>query len=81
MDDSSYARELSSKLSEETKEAIEAMEDRSKLIEELGDVLEVIEAIASRNLIDWSEIEEAQKRKREERGGFRQRIFLESVID
>ena len=64
-----YKAELIKKLGEEIKEFIEAGD-----AEELADVLEVIEAL--KKLPDYQETEELRKKKREERGGFDERIIL-----
>lgn len=64
-----YKTELIKKLSEEIKEF---EEDGSP--EELADVLEVIQAL--RQLPEYSDVESIRTKKREERGGFEERIIL-----
>jgi predicted house-cleaning noncanonical NTP pyrophosphatase (MazG superfamily) len=64
-----YKEELVKKLAEEVDEFIEAGD-----IEELADVLEVI--VALRNLPEYKDVETLRLRKREERGGFDERIIL-----
>lgn len=75
-----YKRELEKKLFEEYEEVLKAKirEDR---IEELADMLEVISALLK---IENSTIEdciEMALTKRDIRGGFDKRIYLEKVID
>ena len=64
-----YKDELIRKLVEEANEFAEAGAP-----EELADVLEVV--IALRTLADYENVESVRAKKREERGGFGQRIIL-----
>lgn len=80
LDHNEYKRELEKKLLEEYEEVLKAKirEDR---IEELADMLEVISALLK---IEKSTIEECIEKaltKRDVRGGFDKRIYLEKVID
>jgi predicted house-cleaning noncanonical NTP pyrophosphatase (MazG superfamily) len=70
---------LLAKLTEEADEATTAKPE--KLAEELADILEVIEAIASHANIAWEQISEIKKQKNEERGGFNNGIFLISTTE
>ena len=74
LDDESYARNLHEKLKEEVQELLDA--DAGHLLEEMGDVLEVLHAMASNSGLAWEAVEEARHKKAEERGGFQGRIFL-----
>ncbi len=74
LDDESYARSLDEKLKEEVQELLDA--DTGHLLEEMGDVLEVLHAMASINGLSWEAVEAARHKKAEERGGFQGRIFL-----
>ena len=47
--------------------------------EELADILEVLQATAEAWGIAWKEVLEAKEHKRSQRGGFSQRIYLQSV--
>lgn len=69
-----YKKELRKKLLEETKEYIE--DDN---IEEIADILEVINAILENEDVSFEEIEVIRKNKKNERGAFKEKIFLESV--
>jgi predicted house-cleaning noncanonical NTP pyrophosphatase (MazG superfamily) len=42
-------------------------------------VLEVLRALAAAHSMSWEDVEAEAARKRDERGGFDQRIFLEYV--
>ena len=64
-----YKIELIKKLDEEVKEFSEAGD-----LEELADVLEVVEAL--KNLPEYSNVEVIRQKKKEERGGFDQKIIL-----
>ena len=68
--------ELRKKLSEEVKEYLE---DPCK--EELADIIEVIDALAQSEGFTLPDILKIKKRKKEERGGFTDRLFLESVTE
>jgi len=48
-------------------------------IEELIDIIEVIESIAESRGVSWHELEQIRKVKREEKGGFSNKILLEYV--
>lgn len=69
---------LKEKLLEEAQE-VRLAQTESELIEELGDVLEVIVAISRQAGIEMKAIHIAQEKKRQERGGFEQAIKIESV--
>lgn len=69
-----YLTELHKKLFEEAREFIE--EDS---IDELADLLEVIYAIAKEKNIQLSKVEQIRLMKREKRGGFDNKIYLETV--
>ena len=72
--DEEYLDELHKKLLEEANEFIE--EDSP---EELADLLEVVYAIAKHKKIDMQQVEEERVKKREKRGGFEDKIYLETV--
>ena len=78
--DAEYQYELSKKLLEEANEVINATTSKA-ILEELADVLEVVRAIAKledKNLNDVIDIAESKKQTR---GGFEKRIFLEKTYD
>lgn len=78
LDDAAYRASLLEKLQEETTEVIQAANPQ-ELKEELGDVLEVIHALAQDAGFSFESVDEERKKKREQRGGFEQRIFVETV--
>ena len=65
---------LDRKLREEVKEYLE-----SHSVEEMADVLEVLHGIAFHAGIDWNQVEAERLRKKEDRGGFEERIRLIEV--
>lgn len=67
-----YVKALDEKLNEELAEYQE-----SKSLEELADMLEVMMAIAKAKGYEWSAVMKLQEQKRESRGGFDDRVFLE----
>lgn len=64
-----YKIELIKKLGEEAREF-----ETDGSVEELADVLEVIEAL--KRLPEYTNVEEVKQKKKEERGGFEERIIL-----
>lgn len=76
MEDEEYLNALNAKLQEELKEYLESGE-----IEELADLEEVLRAILDAKNVSYEQFEIVRKRKEEERGAFKERIFLESVSE
>lgn len=76
LNDEEYGIALEKKLREEVEEFLAETN-----LNELSDILQVLEAIAS--LHGWTdgEIQRACRDKAESRGGFRERIFLEKVLE
>jgi len=75
LDDEEYLKELNRKLQEEINEYLE--DDN---IEEMVDILEVIRAILEHKGVTYDEIEEKRIKKATKRGAFKEKIFLEKVI-
>ena len=71
-----YLAALDTKL---TEELVEYQADKS--MEELADLLEVMMAVAEARGHSFAEVEAIRRAKAEKRGGFRERIYLESVTD
>jgi predicted house-cleaning noncanonical NTP pyrophosphatase (MazG superfamily) len=76
LNDEEHLQALIKKLSEELKEFEEALS-----VEELADLQEIIHAIADAIGTNKQELEKVREEKAEKRGGFNQKIFLESVED
>lgn len=76
LSDEDYNVELDKKLLEEVYEY-----QADKSLEELADILEVLYAICNARGYTIKELEEKRKEKYIERGGFENKIFLESVED
>jgi predicted house-cleaning noncanonical NTP pyrophosphatase (MazG superfamily) len=77
LDDAGYEAALRAKLLEEAHEAQAAPD--GELASELADVLEVLRALAVAHDMSWEDVVSEAGRKRAERGGFDDRIFLEYV--
>ena len=71
-----YLAALDAKLTEELAEY-----QADKSMEELADLLEVMMAAAEARGHTFAEVEALRREKAEQRGGFRDRIWLESVSD
>ena len=74
LDHAEYISALDAKLAEEL---AEYHADGS--MEELADLLEVMMAVAAARGHDFAEVEAIRQRKAAQRGGFAERIWLESV--
>jgi predicted house-cleaning noncanonical NTP pyrophosphatase (MazG superfamily) len=77
LDDDGYRQALLAKLIEEAQEASHASID--DLPGELADVLEVLRALTVTAGMSWPQLLALAEDKRSRNGGFRRRIFLESV--
>ena len=69
-----YIAALETKLNEEVAEY-----QADKNLEEMADVLEVLQALCVAKGYSLDELEGMRKKKVEERGGFKEKIFLEYV--
>jgi predicted house-cleaning noncanonical NTP pyrophosphatase (MazG superfamily) len=78
LDQSQFIAEVKKKLIEEAQEVYTAT-SREELIEEIADVLEVVDALASAEGITQTEINSVREQKNLEKGTFKEKIFLESV--
>lgn len=78
LDDEEYKIELEKKLLEEYNEVLGATNSDER-VEELADMLEVIRSLASLENKDLDDIIEVADLKKEKRGGFSNKIFLERV--
>ena len=76
LDQEEYADCLAQKLNEEVEEF-----HREQNLEELADILEVVFALAESLGSSSGELLEIREKKREERGGFRNKVFLISKED
>ena len=76
LDREEYLVKLEEKLREELAEY-----QQSQSMEELADLLEVMAAVVDAKGCTWQELVEIQEQKRAKRGGFSQRILLESVTE
>lgn len=76
--DNEYIEALQDKLDEEVEEVLEAR-DKLQIAEEIGDVLEVLEAYATYYNISWDTILKIQELKRDDLGGFFEGVYLEVI--
>ena len=74
LDDEEYLKELNRKVLEEANEFIE-----ENSMEELGDLMEVINAIMKLKGYNKEEVKKVMKAKEEKKGAFNNKIFLEYV--
>jgi predicted house-cleaning noncanonical NTP pyrophosphatase (MazG superfamily) len=74
MEKDEYLKRLKDKLLEEAKEVI-ASGSEKEMREELADLLEVILALAKAYGVELADIQQAAEQKREDKGGFDNRIY------
>ncbi len=74
LDQNDYKKELENKLNEEYHEVLES--SGKNRIEELGDMLEVMKALAKLEGSSLNEVIEISNKKCLKRGGFSKKIFL-----
>jgi predicted house-cleaning noncanonical NTP pyrophosphatase (MazG superfamily) len=79
LDEAEYKTELRTKLVEELNEYLEASENSA--MEELADILELLHALTAIHGSTVEQLESIRSDKVEERGGFKERIFLIDVQD
>ncbi|MGY6211453.1 pyrophosphohydrolase domain-containing protein [Cytobacillus firmus] len=77
---SEFIKELRRKSFEELEEYMNA-ENHEEALEELADLLEIIHALAETHGASIEKVEELREQKAEERGGFKEKIFLIVVED
>jgi len=78
LNDEQFAIALKEKLVEEAKELLEA-KTSEEILNELSDVLELVESITTNNKLTITEVEKQKLVKKEKRGGFEKKLFLEYV--
>jgi len=72
-----YKKALLKKLVEEADETLNAGADKDELKKEISDVLEVLDYIIESFELEKKEIEKIKTIRKEKRGGFDKKIFLE----
>lgn len=77
LDDDEYEKELYNKLVEEAQE----VKDSTGSVEELADLLEVVRAICRVKGYNMHDVEDARTIKRQQRGGFDEKVFLERIVE
>lgn len=75
-----YKKELEKKLYEEYLEVLDTKTQEER-IEELADMLEIISALATIENKTLEDIIEVANYKKNKRGGFEEKIYLEKVIE
>lgn len=78
LDDEEYIKELLKKFDEECMEVKNAS-NSEELLEEASDVLEILISLIETNNYSLEELLNMRNKKKEKRGGFKNKIFLEKV--
>ncbi len=76
LSDEEFKKELDKKLLEEVNEYL-----TDQNIEEIADVMEVIYTLLEIHGWSFDDVETVRKEKAQNRGGFRDKVFLESIED
>ena len=76
LSDALYVEMLGAKLNEELAEY-----QKSKSLEELADLLEVMQAVVEARGWSWAQLEQIRQEKASQRGGFARKILLKEVIE
>lgn len=76
LNDDEYVEELNKKLLEEVNEYLDGNN-----IMEIVDILEVLRAILDQKGVSIEEIEEKRKKKAQKRGAFKDKVFLEKIME
>ena len=64
---------------EEAQEVLKTKGDREELTKEIGDVIEIIDYLIKVFKLNQKEIEKIKSERKESRGGFDEKFFLEYV--
>lgn len=75
LDDADFLRELLRKATEEAQE-LTAAKDRAEAVREMGDVLDVLDAIRTQYGIGDEELLASREEQWKKKGGFVKRVFL-----
>ncbi|MEK7657705.1 MAG: nucleoside triphosphate pyrophosphohydrolase [Patescibacteria group bacterium] len=78
LDNEEYKKELKKKLVEEVQEVV-LTGNNNDLLKEIGDILEVIEAMEKAFDLNKNQILKTKEERKQERGGFEKKIFLEET--
>ncbi|WP_284035609.1 nucleoside triphosphate pyrophosphohydrolase [Neobacillus sp. 114] len=80
LNDDEYIKALQEKCYEELDEYVSSTTN-TETLEELADLLEIFHSLADYYGFSIEQVEEIRKRKLEQRGGFKDRIYLINVED
>jgi len=78
MDLDEYTKRLKDKLLEEAHELCSAKSPK-ELTEEFADLMEVIATLALHHKISLNSIEKCRKQKKDDKGGFKNRIYVSAI--
>ncbi len=75
LNDQDFLKQLKIKLIEEASEVYKA-QTKQEILDELSDIKEIIDSLLNIHNLTFKDLELAQEKKRNERGGYQERIFL-----
>lgn len=79
LEQAEFTRALATKVVEEAAEVHDAIHDNAELVKELADLQEVLDTLMGENNITREQVLEMQEKRRNERGGFEKKLFLEET--
>ncbi len=79
LDEEEFKKQLLKKVVEEAQEVLDSNGNKDELVKELADLWEVIESIVKTFELDHEQIQEVKQHRHDLRGGFDNKIFLEST--
>ncbi len=79
LSDEEYKKELLAKIVEEANEVLATHGDHEELVKEISDVMEVLDSIIIAFDLDIAEIVKVKQKRKDSRGGFEKKIYLEST--
>jgi predicted house-cleaning noncanonical NTP pyrophosphatase (MazG superfamily) len=78
LNDKEYIEELKKKILEEVKELL-PVKKKDKIIKELADIQEIIDAMIKALKVSKKELRAKQKKENEKSGAFKTRLYVESI--
>lgn len=75
-----FKQEALKKVVEEAKEILGAMNSKEELVKEIADLEEILEAVMKAYKISSSDVRSIKNKRKEVRGAFTKRIFLEKTL-
>ena len=79
LDSKEFLSELFKKMAEEAEEFVKAKDNKEEVMKEITDIYEIIDTVIRLYGLDKNDILALQEKRRDERGSFKNMVYLESV--